>query len=118
MNQLLKALGLSLAVVVSSQTEAALPDVEAGRMADAIWQVEGGPRTAFPYGIRSIKTTSAAHARRICINTIQNNHGRWLRAGRPGAFVDFLADRYCPKAADPRGNANWKRNMRRKGWTT
>lgn len=113
----MKLAWLALAAMVVAHTEAALPAHEAELMADAIWAIEGGAKTAYPYGIRSIKTTGPAHARRICINTIQNNHGRWLKAGKPGAFIDFLADRYCPKAADPRGNANWRRNIRAKGFT-
>jgi len=44
--------------------------------------------------------------------TIVKNHQRWKNAGRPGDFIDFLADRYCPVAADPEGNKNWKRNVR------
>jgi hypothetical protein len=46
------------------------------------------------------------------LNTIRNNHTRWIRAGKPGKFLDFLADRYCPKSADPVGNRNWKKNVR------
>lgn len=44
--------------------------------------------------------------------TIIKNHQRWKNAGRPGDFIDYLADRYVPKEADPVGNQNWKRNVR------
>jgi len=27
-------------------------------------------------------------------------------------FIDFLGDRYCPIAADPQGNKNWKTNVK------
>ncbi len=27
-------------------------------------------------------------------------------------FIDFLADRYCPASADPKGNINWKINVK------
>jgi len=49
---------------------------------------------------------------KVCLNTIRNNHRRWEAAGKPGKFLDFLADRYCPKSADPVGNRNWKKNVK------
>ena len=88
-------------------------DIDAERIADAIYRVEGGPKAKVPYGILSIPVRDEAHARRICLNTIRNNHKRWIKAGRPGDYLDFLADRYCPPSADPVGNRNWKRNVRR-----
>jgi len=81
------------------------------QIADAIYRVEGGARAKVPYGILSIKVRDTAHARRICLNTIQNNRARWIKAGQPGAFLDYLADKYCPRSADPVGNKNWKRNI-------
>lgn len=43
--------------------------------------------------------------------TIVKNRMRWNRAGQPGNFITFLADRYCPKETDLEGNKNWKRNV-------
>lgn len=101
-------------LALSTSTACArLPDAYAAKMADAIYRLEGGPRAGVPYGIKSVKVRSAAHARLLCIQTIQNNHDRWLAARRPGHFFDFLANRYCPIASDPKGNANWKRNIHR-----
>ena len=82
-------------------------------IADAIYRVEGGSRARVPYGILSIPVRDEAHARRICLNTIKNNRVRWIKAGQPGAFLDYLADRYCPRSADPIGNKNWKANIKR-----
>lgn len=83
------------------------------KIADAIYIIEGGAKTRFPYGIKSIDTKGdKSFARKICINTVRNNYGRWQNAGRPGKYLDFLADRYCPPSADPVGNRNWKRNIR------
>lgn len=87
--------------------------IDANRIADAIYKVEGGSKAKAPYGILSIKVSSEQRARKICINTIRNNHTRWINAGRPGKYLDYLADRYCPRSADPIGNRNWKRNIRR-----
>lgn len=86
--------------------------LDADRIADAIWRVEGGAKARVPYGILSVPVRDAAEARRVCLNTIRNNHRRWTEAGHPGDYIDFLADRYCPPSVDPAGNRNWKRNLR------
>jgi hypothetical protein len=95
--------------VAALPLHAALPQREADRIVAAIYRAEG-PR--HPYGILSVRVTSREQARRVCLRTVQNTHGRWIRAGRPGRFLDFLADRYCPPSVDPVGNANWRRNVR------
>jgi len=99
---------LVLFVVLASNALA----LDANRIADAIYRVEGGAKAKAPYGILSVKVANAAEARKVCLTTIRNNHTRWIRAGKPGKFLDFLADRYCPKSADPVGNRNWKKNVR------
>jgi len=83
------------------------------RICRAIFVLEGGARARVPYGILSVPVRDAAHARRICLNTIKNNRARWIKAGQPGAFLDYLADKYCPLSADPIGNKNWKVNIKR-----
>lgn len=83
------------------------------QIANAIYKLEGGTRAKVPYGILSVPVRDEAHARRICLNTIRNNRIRWIKAGQPGAFLDYLADRYCPRSADPIGNKNWKANIKR-----
>lgn len=100
---------LALLILLASNALA----LDADRIASAIYRVEGGGKAKAPYGILSIKVSSEQQARKVCINTIKNNHARWIKAGRPGKYLDFLADRYCPQAADPVGNRNWKRNIRR-----
>jgi len=82
------------------------------KLADAIYRAEGGTRAKVPYGVLSLKVRDAAHARQITLNSIHNNWRRWETAGRPGEFIDFMADRWCPVAADPSGNRNWKRNVK------
>ena len=109
----INALAAALILTAGSALGAGLSSVTANRIADAIYQVEGGPKARAPYGILSVNVSSTADARRVCLNTIRNNHDRWIRAGRPGEYLDFLADRYCPRSADPVGNRNWKRNIRR-----
>jgi hypothetical protein len=98
--------------VTASAANAKLPPAEAQRITDAIYRVEGGAKAKAPYGILSVRVSSLEHARQIAYTTVQNNHDRWIKAGRPGEYLDFLADRYCPKSADPRGNKNWRANIR------
>ena len=90
---------------------AALPQTEASRIADAIFVIEGGAKAKVPYGILSMKVRNEEHARQICINTIQNTHARWIKSGKPGEFLHFLANRYCPPS-DSAGNRNWKKNIK------
>lgn len=99
------------AALASALAQAKLPRHEADRIVDAIYRVEGGAKAKVPYGILSVRVSSVADARRIAYNTVQNNHDRWLKAGKPGQFLHYLADRYCPPSADPKGNRNWKKNV-------
>ena len=101
----MKTIALSLLLTANALA------LDANRIADAIYRAEGGAKAKAPYGILSIPVRDAKHARQICLNTIKNNHKRWIAAGRPGSFIDFLADRYCPASVDPVGNRNWKRNV-------
>lgn len=86
--------------------------LDAERLADAIYKAEGGDKAKAPYGILSVKVANREEARRVCINTIRNNLKRWEKAGKPGDYIDFLADRYCPPSVDQIGNKNWKRNVK------
>ncbi|UOF78066.1 hypothetical protein [Caudoviricetes sp.] len=82
------------------------------RLADAIYLAEGGDKTRYPYGVMSVKVKDKKEARKVCINSIQRNYQRWEKAGYPGTFIDFMADRWCPPSVDPIGNRNWKKNVR------
>lgn len=103
---------ITLLFATACAVEAALTREEADRLANAIYRVEGGSRTRYPYGIKSVRTSNP---RAVCLRTIQNAHDDWLRYGRPHGHLDFLAylgRRYCPPEADPHGHRNWLRNMR------
>lgn len=87
-------------------------DVE--RIADAIYLIEGGKKTKYPYGVKSVNTRgNKAKARNICINTIVNTHKRWIDDNKPIHFLDYLANRYCPPTVDRVGNRRWKTNIRK-----
>ncbi len=71
----------------------------------AIYRLEGGSKTLYPYGIRSINTGgNKEKAKQICIKTITNNYSRWQKTDKKLSYLDFLANRYCPPTADKQGN--------------
>lgn len=91
----------------------AMSDSEANHWADAIKRAENSQK--YPYGIKSVDTHGdEAYARKICLNTVRNNEKRWIKAGKPGTYIEFLANRYCPVGAgdDPTNlNKNWVKNV-------
>jgi hypothetical protein len=94
-----------------SKTNLAQGDLD--KIVAAIYKLEGGVKTKYPYGIKSIQTNGdVAKAKRICENTVRNNFTRWNKSGRTNEFFDFLGNVYCPKSADLQGNINWRRNIR------
>jgi len=80
------------------------------KIVKAIFIAEGGNKTKYPYGIKSIKTSNP---KKICENTVSNNYIRWQRAGKTNDFIIFLADKYCPQSVDYQGNINWKKNVKK-----
>lgn len=95
----------------SSSFASNLPPASVARLADAIYVAEGGARARVPYGVLSVKVRGEAEARRVCEASVRNNWRRWEAAGRPGKFIQFMADRWVPKKSDPVGNRNWVKNM-------
>jgi hypothetical protein len=102
-------LALSLTYTVQIQ---ALTTNQINKIVDAIYVVEGGSKTKYPYGIKSVKTSNP---RKVCFNTVRNNYVRWKNGDRKKSYMEFLADVYCPKSADPLGNERWKKNMKKMG---
>lgn len=102
-----------LAVLITTAANAAMPKGYDSKLADAIWKAEGGHKTKWPYGVKSVKVSSVSEARRVTIISVRNNWSRWERAGRPEPFVKFMARRWCPESADPQGHKNWVRNVGR-----
>jgi len=82
------------------------------RLADAIYRAEGGAKTKFPYGIKSINTHGdKEYARKICLNSIRNAKKRWASAGNPEDFIIFMSRRYCPPSAHGL-NSTWGHNVK------
>lgn len=95
---------------------APLSSAQINKIVKAIYVVEGGAKTKYPYGVRSIKTSNP---RRVCENTVRNNYGRWLKAGAKGDFLEYLSEIYCPTKgknltkAEKECNKNWLPNLKR-----
>lgn len=84
------------------------------QVVDAIYMAEGGERAKKPFGILSVPCSDYGDCRKVCFNTVRNNYFRWIDAGRPGEYLEFLAKRYAPVGAenDPSGlNRNWLKNV-------
>ena len=92
-----------------------IPAPEVNRIVDAIYIIEGSERAKKPFGILSVPCDGYNECRRICENTVRNNFRRWEKAGRPGDYLKFLADRYCPVGAENDNGTNkfWLTNLRR-----
>lgn len=98
-------------IVSLRQTEARpISPSETEQIANAIYTLEGGAKTRYPYGIKSLRTRNP---RQVCINTIEHAwrdfHGQGTKLRRD--FLYFLADRYCPPSVDRVGNKRWKKNI-------
>jgi hypothetical protein len=81
-------------------------------MNQAVKRAEGNPRN---FGVLSEQANSPEQANRILNNSIFNNFARWLQAGQPTPFVDFMQQRWAPIGAsnDPGNlNQNWAPNVR------
>jgi len=101
-------IGLPLAGYSADWNKSELNNDDLNKIANAIYQIEGGKNTKYPYGIKSVKT---AHPRQVCINTIRNNFGRWHESKSKLDFLTFLANVYCPRSVDLQGNSNWIKNI-------
>ena len=65
----------------------------------AIYIIEGGDKTKYPYGIKSVFCEGKEDCKQVCYNTIINNKGRYLDYGYKThkTYLEFLASRYCPE---------------------
>lgn len=82
-----------------------------GLVVRAIWVAEGGGRTRYPYGVKSVKVRGVDEAREVCERTVRNNLRRWREGGSRGGALEYLGNVYCPEREDREGNRNWKRNV-------
>ncbi len=94
-------------------TIASADEINVTKLADAIYQAEGGKNTRHPYGILAkYKHTTP---RQACINTINSNLKRFRAQTSEKDFIRFMGKTYCPLNAknDPTGlNVNWEKNVK------
>lgn len=78
----------------------------------AIYIIEGGNKTKYPYGIKAIKCDNTEECARICHNTVNNNKKRYIEYGYKEypSFLEFLQSKYCPKSDDL--CENWLKNLK------
>lgn len=81
---------------------------------DAIYWSEGGDKTQYPYGIRSVACSGNKECRKVCLNTVRNNVKRWEKSRSHGDvrdYLTFLWNRYCPPSEHSK-NAYWLKNVK------
>ena len=90
------------------------------QIVNAIYIIEGGAKATFAYGIRSVKYSTVAEARRICFNTVRKNRKRYADYGykQYPDYLSFLQSRYCPtrgklSGAERKLNGNWLTCLRK-----
>jgi hypothetical protein len=106
---------LALCLYGCEDVDAAEPNFD--HIVHSIYLAEGGSRAKHLYGIVSVPYKNPIEARKICLNTVKNNYHRWIKAGRPGTFIEFLGSRYCPtkgklRPAEKRLNKYWVSNVK------
>lgn len=102
---------LCCAIFAAAFIPTASAEIKVPELVDAIYRAEGGARAKKPFGI-SVPCEGYTACRKICTNTVKNNYKRWVRAGRPGKFLDFLGAKYAPVSAH-KLNKNWVHNVER-----
>jgi hypothetical protein len=88
--------------------------------ADNIRIVEG-VNSNYPYGVMirgkngELRHYCPFKARIICKRTIMHKFNQFVASDGKSydliGYINYLADRYCPKSADFNGNLRWKTNM-------
>jgi hypothetical protein len=84
------------------------------RLATAIFYSEGGDRTNYPYGIKSVSCETKDECRIKCIESVRNQFKLFTRHGGKGVknFIREFARRY--DSGDSRaGQAIWIKNVTR-----
>ena len=90
---------------------------EVNRLADSIYLAEGGNKTNYPYGVKSIKCKNGENGgcRVVTIRSIKNNIKRYNKqlSGKAGdikGFIIHMGKRWCPPSAH-KLNVHWVKNV-------
>jgi hypothetical protein len=79
----------------------------------AIRMAENG-RSGLEFGVMHPKANDLDSQAGWAAATVVKNYQRWIKAGKPKGYIQFLGDRYCPVGADndPNGlNRHWVGNV-------
>lgn len=76
----------------------------------AIRRAENG-REGLEFGIMNKRANDLDSQAGWASATILNNRKRWIEAGTPGTFIEFLGQRYCPRTDGIAGHRNWLKNV-------
>jgi hypothetical protein len=86
------------------------------KLATAIYWSEGGDRTHYPYGIKSVSCETKDECRLKCLESIRNNEKRFARHGGKGVenFIRFMSRRYvyCD-FGECQARIDWQKNVKR-----
>ena len=88
--------------------------IDVSKMCEAIYRSEGGDRTNYPYGIKSVSCKTKDECRLKCLESVRNQFKLFTRHGGKGIknFIREFARRY--DSGDSRiGQAIWIKNVTR-----
>ena len=104
---ILIVLGIGLICVPNSMAEYSKEEI-----CSAIYIIEGGDQTNYPYGIKSVNCDGKEDCKNVCFNTVVNNVRRYTTYGftTHATFLEFLQSRYCPLS--DKGCENWLPNLK------
>ena len=89
-------------------------NLDENKLCEAIYRSEGGDRTNYPYGIKSVSCETKDECRIKCIESVRNQFKLFTRHGGKGIknFIREFARRY--DSGDSRaGQAVWIKNVTR-----
>lgn len=108
---------LLLMLLLNTASFAAVDTNYVNKVVDAIYWAEGGAKTKYPYGIKTVKVANTAEARNRCTFLVSHCFDRWDNNGRNGLFLETLQKTFCPTAGrlsynERRLNGYWLTNVR------
>jgi hypothetical protein len=104
---------LSLLVLMGCSQQGEVLNEE--RLATAIFYSEGGDRTNYPYGIKSVSCETKDECRIKCLESIRNNEKRFARHGGKGVedFIRFMSRRYVYCGfGECQARIDWQKNVK------
>jgi hypothetical protein len=82
------------------------------KLCEAIYRSEGGDRTNYPYGIKSVSCKTKDECRAVCIKTLRHYQKDFARHGGKGvrSFIFFSSKRFVGYN-DREGQEIWIKNV-------